>query len=212
MSYEIIGTQTPDKLIGGVEVELLTKIVTLASGQGTLKRGSVIGLIELAAGAPVAGTNTGNGTVSDVALTAKSKKGNYKIVCTSKVTNAGVFAVYDPDGNRLKDATVGVAYAEAQIHFTINDGATDFEVNDSFTIPVNAGSGKGKLCVKTAVDGSQIAKYILVEETDTTADAPATCYKAGIFNRDALTFGGSDTAADHEAELRAAGIELREAL
>lgn len=44
MSFEVIGTQTPDNLIAGPDIPLLTKGVAIAAGQ-TLKRGSVIGII-----------------------------------------------------------------------------------------------------------------------------------------------------------------------
>lgn len=42
--YENIGTYTPDKLIAGGEVPILTAGVVLKEGQGILKRGAVIGL------------------------------------------------------------------------------------------------------------------------------------------------------------------------
>lgn len=120
MSIVDHGTQTPDNLIAGPEFPLLTTLVTLASGQGTLKRGSVIGII-----------------------------------------------------------TTG---------------------------------GKGKLVDKASTDGSQVAKFILCDDADTTADVKAVVYKTGLFNRQALTFGGESTADDHEAELRDLGIHLKEEL
>lgn len=118
--YSVLGSITPDNLIGGHEVPLLTTKVILASGQGVLKRGSVIGII--------------------------------------------------------------------------------------------TSGGKGKLCnVAGTDDGSRVAKYILAKDVDTTADAPAVVYKSGIFNRNALIFGGTDTpTATHEAELIDLGIHLRE--
>lgn len=120
-AYEVIGEHKPDNLIGGVEFPFMTTLVTLASGQGVLKRGSVIGIVDA--------------------------------------------------------------------------------------------DGKGKLVDKAADDGSQTAKYILCDDTDTTlADVKAVCYKTGVFNRNALTFGGTSTAADHEEELRDVNIHLKEEL
>lgn len=62
-------------------------------------------------------------------------------------------------------------------------------------------------------DGSQAAKYILADEVDTGTEAaentPATVYETGIFNSNALTFGGTDTADTHEATLRSLSIFLR---
>lgn len=58
-------------------------------------------------------------------------------------------------------------------------------------------------------DGSQNPDCILVEDVDTTdGDIVAVAYKTGHFNRQALIFGGDDTAADHEAALRDLGIHL----
>lgn len=116
-SVEVVGTFKPDCLIAGTEVPVLTAGVLLASGQGVLKRGAVIG--------------------------------------------------------------------------TITTG------------------GKGKLCNSASSDGSQVAKYVLSHEVDTTgSDKMSVCYKTGPFDRDSLIFGGTDTAAMHEAELRDVGIHL----
>ncbi len=41
----IINTQTYDKLIGGSEIPILNKVVTVASGAGSLARGTVLGKI-----------------------------------------------------------------------------------------------------------------------------------------------------------------------
>ncbi|QQE75713.1 head decoration protein [Brevibacillus composti] len=58
-------------------------------------------------------------------------------------------------------------------------------------------------------DGSQTADCILVNDVDTTAgNVVAEAYISGQFNRKALIFGGSDTAAQHETTLRERGIFL----
>ena len=88
-----------------------------------------------------AGTNTGGGTCTDVSAGASAKAGTYTLVCNTKVGGAGVFTVIAPTGERLPDATVGVAYVNAQILFTLNDGTPDFEVGDSFTIAATAVNG-----------------------------------------------------------------------
>jgi hypothetical protein len=70
-------------------------------------------------------------------------------------------------------------------------------------------SVKGKLVAKASVDGSQVAKYILADDVDTTADdVVAQCYESGSFNRKALIFAAANTAADHEDSLRQYGIFL----
>jgi hypothetical protein len=208
-SYEVTGSITPDKLIAGSEVELLTKIITLKSGQGTLKRGSVIGEIEKSVGTPVL-TGTGNGTMTAVSIGKDAIIGNYKVICITAVTDLGNFSVIDPNGNRLADAVVGTAYTSSQINFTINDGSTDFTAGATFTIPVTASSdaGKGKLCDANSIDGSQLPKYILLADTVTTSDAKATVAKTGYYNRDELTYGTNGAPTDAELNLKKVGIYL----
>lgn len=74
------------------------------------------------------------------------------------------------------------------------------------------------LCIpvdSVAVDGSESAYCILVDDADTgdeteTNDYIATAYFTGVFNKTVLIFGGSDTYADHEVKLRELGIFLKE--
>ena len=69
--------------------------------------------------------------------------------------------------------------------------------------------GKARLVNSSASDGSQTAKYILSEDTDTTdSDVIAPAYQAGMFNVEYLTFGGEDTIAQHETSLRLEGIYI----
>lgn len=42
---ETIGTKTQDNLLAGKDVPLLAKGITLAKGQGTLTRGTVVGIV-----------------------------------------------------------------------------------------------------------------------------------------------------------------------
>jgi len=117
--YSELGSYTPDNLIAGSAVPVVISGVTVASGQGKLVRGSVLGII--------------------------------------------------------------------------TDG------------------GKANLVASTATDGSQTAKYILMEDVDaTSADVMAQCYCSGEFNSAALVFGGTDTASDHADSLRQYGIYLKE--
>lgn len=69
-------------------------------------------------------------------------------------------------------------------------------------------SGKLKLVDSTATDGSEVATHILVDDTDTTTDVQAAVYQAGMFNRNYLLFGGSDTPEQYQEELRVVGIYL----
>lgn len=59
------------------------------------------------------------------------------------------------------------------------------------------------------VDGSQVPKYVLMTGVDATgADVVATVYQSGMFNREYLIFGGTDTADTHEDALRDVNIIL----
>jgi len=58
-------------------------------------------------------------------------------------------------------------------------------------------------------DGSKVVNCILDDDADTTTGSKtAVAYSGGRFNRLALTFGGTDTAAKHEETLRELGIFL----
>ena len=100
-----------------------------------------IAVPEGAAVVPATGTagggNTGAGTMTGVADGGVAKIGTYNMICTdATVSGSEIFQVTDPDGLLLAPATVGVAYVNAQINFTLNDGGADFIVGDTFTVPV----------------------------------------------------------------------------
>lgn len=68
-------------------------------------------------------------------------------------------------------------------------------------------SGKLKLVNSSSDDGSQNPYGILADGVDaTSADATGVIFLTGEFNSDALVFGGTDTAATHEAEARKIGL------
>lgn len=206
-----LGTNKPDNLIVGVEVTPQTQAILLLTGQGELARGSVIGIAAYEIGdVTIGGSNVGDGTLTGEAIGIASVIGDYIVTCITEVVNAGVFSVFNPNGVRLEDATVGVAYSNNEIAFTLTDGTEDFDVADVFTIAVDA-VDKGVLCDKNAIDGSQIANLILAETIDTTsADIVATTYKTGVFNRDLLVFGTNGAPDTYEQDLRDVGIHVKD--
>ncbi|MGJ0848268.1 head decoration protein [Tissierella praeacuta] len=114
-----IGSVNYDNLFAGTNVPVLTKSVTLKSGQGVLKRGTVLGIV----------TNTG------------------------------------------------------------------------LAVPVDSSN----------TDGSEKADCILTDNIDTgNEDIVITAYSSGLFNRNALIFGGTDKAEKHETRLRELGIFLKD--
>jgi hypothetical protein len=140
--------------------------VTFLSGEN-VSVGQVIGKVDRALGSESADSeNTGDGTLSGIALGAKAQVGDYVLECVAASTDGGTFKVTAPDGDALPDAEVGTAYSNEQIEFQINDGDTDFVVGDKFTIPVERGSGKVKALNLTAVDGSARAAGFPIADYD----------------------------------------------
>lgn len=138
-----------------------------------LALGEVVGrkLLDIpTTGAADAG-NTGNGTCTGVAGGSQTQLGDYTLTCITVAENGGAFAVMAPDGTALPDATVGAAYTNAQLNFTLNDGATDFAVGDIFTVEVEKGDGSAVALDLTAVDGTQIAAGFVIAPYDATSAA-----------------------------------------
>lgn len=209
MSLE--GTFVHDKLLGGSNVRPVTGEVTVLLGAGPLVRGTVLGLVE--AGALSQGfVGTGNGVLSGLAAGPAVKVGAYKARLITVVTNGGRFAVEDPDGLVIGEAVVGTAFVDAQIGFTIADGATDFVLGDVFTLTVAAGSKKAVKVDSSALDGRDNPFAILAEDVAANPGADVThvpVYFSGQFNEEALVFGGTDTIATHRAALRNLNIHAR---
>ena len=151
---------------------------TLLAGSGA-SRDVVIGevagrrIFGTAAGAVVKGAGVGGGTgdggLGSITKGASVKVGVYALKCIAEAGNAGTFSVTDPEGYRLPDATVGVAYAHPQINFTISDGANDFDLTDAFSITIPVGDLKVVAISFAAVDGSQ--RWAGIFSKNTCADA-----------------------------------------
>lgn len=97
----------------------------------------------------------------------------FTILASAADGNAGLFAVSAPDGAALPNATVGVAYSNAQLNFTVNDGAIDYAAGDIFTVAVAKGDGSAVGLDLTAVDGTQIAAGFVIAAYDATDGALA---------------------------------------
>ncbi|PMQ04167.1 hypothetical protein DyAD56_15880 [Dyella sp. AD56] len=192
---------TPDQLVADAR-NLVSQPIIL--GAGTLKRGTVLGQqsvnpIEAAAAAG----NTGNGTIGTLSVGASPKTGVYTAIATS----ATVFAVTDPEGTSLGNATVGTPFTSTGVNFTITAGGTAFVAGDGFNITVSDAVGIYIECVKTASDGSQTPVAILADDADASGGPVNTgAYLAGEFNASALTFDVSWTLPALVAGLRPYGI------
>lgn len=188
--------------------------VTVLSGQD-LSVGAVVGKITKSTPTTgTAGTNTGNGTCTAVTGGDDTQIGTYTITCVTEAVGAGTFKVVAPNGEALPDAEVGVAYTNEQLNFTLNDGAEDFNVGDKFTVAVAAGSGKVKEITFSAVDGSQNAYGMVIDDYD----ASSADLEGVAIVRDALvveanlvwpTGATTDQKAAAMAQLKLLGIVAR---
>lgn len=84
---------------------------------------------------------TGDGTLTLLKGGRKLKRnGVYTVICTTAVTNGGVFTVTDPDGVVLGTVTITPgaggtgAFVHEQISFLLTDGSTDFLATDEFDV------------------------------------------------------------------------------
>jgi hypothetical protein len=219
-------TFTPDSLVLTPCDYLVSRKITLASGQANLARGSLLGKITLGAATSAvkaSGANTGTGTlVLDVTtpIIANAKAGLYTVRCITAGANAATFRVVDPSGAMLGDVSFTGAGASGtfadRIKFVVTDAGTDFVVGDGFDVTIAAGAqdagGNYKFALATAVavDGSAVPDAILVEATDaTSADTLTLGYFRGRFAQSALTLGAGITITNDLIDgLRVKGIDL----
>lgn len=225
MGYTI-RTQTFDEpvvlsdVVKFYESDYSTEVATIASGEGVLEIGTVLGRVTTGAATSVAksGGNTGNGTLTlDVStpVLAGAKSGVYTVRCIAAAANSGTFRVEDPDGNVIGDVAVAATFSD-DIKFVIADGASDFIVGDGFDITVAAGSSKWKAANADALDGSQVARAILAEKIDaTSADKSAVIIaRRATVSRLGLRWHANTNTTNERnaaiAQLADAGIITRE--
>jgi len=150
------------------------------------------------------GGNTGDGALGTLTLGAAAKAGTYVVTCIAEAANAGTFQVVDPDGFRLPDATVAVAYSNPQIGFTISDGATDWAIGDVIEVEVPAGDGKLVTIDFTATDGSQRAHAVAATRVTAPDGVDAgilTIRRQAVLARQSLIWPEGATDGQKEAAL-----------
>ncbi|SFB48399.1 hypothetical protein [Azotobacter beijerinckii] len=86
------------------------------------------------------GTRTGTGTLAGLEASPASVTETWTLTCTAAAANGGTFSVVGSVSGAKPAATVGAAYDNGLLKFTIGDGATDFVVGDTFTVPVTQGA------------------------------------------------------------------------
>lgn len=127
-----------------------------SAGQVTTGKG-------MAAGSPAAGSNTGDGTVTGVSVGSNAIAETWTLKCITAAANAGTFSVIGSKTGRMEDAEVGAAYDNGFLALTINDGATDFIVGDTFTIAVTQANTQCGVTVEAAADADTEAQVMLHE-------------------------------------------------
>lgn len=132
-------------------------------------------------------------------------------VAASTNGSGGIWSVTAPDGASLPPATVGTAYQNPQINFTLTDSGTNFAVGDRFTITVS-GSGKWVAFNQDGVDGSEVAAGVLLydctapngqDATGVAVVRVATVFSPGLIWPSGIDAGEKETAI---AQLCQAGI------
>lgn len=186
------------------------ELVTLATGD--LDAGTVLGQVTTANSTTVGGSNVGNGTMGTVTNGVDAENGDYVLVCTAEAIDAGTFSVTTPSGATLDDMTVGVAYVSSHINFTLADGATDFDIDDTFTIDVL--NNEYAIFNAGASDGTETAKAILFDNVDaSSAEQTVTVSKRDCeVNGAELTWNSGTTSVQKAAaatSLASVGIILR---
>lgn len=89
----------------------------------------------LSATTPVADpANKGNGVMSEVTVDDDTLSESWTVTCTAAAAEGGTFSVVGSVSKEQPNATEGTPYTSnnSMVSFTISDGTSDFEVNDSF--------------------------------------------------------------------------------
>lgn len=208
-----IGTNTPDKLLAGA-LHVVTGAVNIAASQD-LKRGAILGFKTVVAAIARVASITFTGTTAvgsgEVVLTVGSKTYTHTTTTGDTPTEvaAALKALVNADTSRAVNATntdgklVLTFIVPGANDETVGATSADNNITAGATAADTAGAdavhGDGVLVDSTSVDGSQVARVVLLDDikTEATETKPAPVAKTGEFNSLALTVGGTDTVADH---------------
>lgn len=120
------------------------KIGTITNANGQTAYKNLLYLIRLLCGGfgdigTVGGSRVGTGALNNFEASPLSVTETWTLTCTAAAANGGTFSVTGSVSGAQASATVGTPYSNTFVSFTISDGATDFQVGDSFTVPVTQG-------------------------------------------------------------------------
>lgn len=215
------GRHAGEHILSEADSNFSRDAIVVASGQGRLAAGSVLGAVAVPAGATavvtqVAGAGKGALTMASPAVGAGVRDGVYRVVFIEPAANAGAFQVEDPDGVIIGSGNVAAAF-DGVVKFTIADGATDFVAGDFalITVDVPTSSVRYVLSPAASADGSHIARAVLLDGVDaTSAEAAGVAHtRMTQLNGARLTYHASVDDAAKRAEkaqqLAAAGLIVR---
>lgn len=218
------GRHATEGLLSEADFAYSRETATIISGSGVILPGMVLGKVSggtgtVSVGAPsFAGSGNGVLTKATPAYGAGVKAGTYKAICIEPATDAGTFAVEDPDGVVIGMATVGVAFDDV-VKFTIADGSSNFAAGDTFSLVVTiadaATAGDFKPSPDTGSDGSEVACAIALYGCDATSQAVdiVVITRNAQWNVNTLSYDASvdsdNKKAAKIAQLKAAGIICR---
>jgi hypothetical protein len=106
------------------------------------------------------GDNTGNGTVGSLTVNAGAPAETWTLTLITAAANGGTFSVVGSVSGAKANATVGSAYNNGSVAFTIADGSTDFVVGDTFTIQATQPTLTQARAVFAALSTIKISKTI----------------------------------------------------
>lgn len=98
------------------------------------------------------GSDTGNGTTGTITVGTAAKVGVYE---GTILAGATTFSLVDPTGVALPNGTLGSAYSQNGLGFTLSNGGTAFVAGDTFTVSVESGTGAMQIGTLAGIENGQ---------------------------------------------------------
>jgi hypothetical protein len=127
-----------------------------------------------ATAAVAGGSNIGTGTVGTLSAIDQNPLTTIVETWTLTALDATTFAVVGSTSGGMANATVGVAYTNAHVGFTITAGGTPFVAGDLFTFTTTGVLNYAKLEGRTVNGGNNIQLKLTLNDTGTAAPDSVT--------------------------------------
>jgi hypothetical protein len=96
--------------------------------------------------------DTGTGTTGAVTATIAAKVGVYT---GTILAGATTFSLVDPTGAAMPNGTLGSAYSQSGVGFTLSNSGTSFVAGDGFIITVESSAGAMMIGTLAGIEGGQ---------------------------------------------------------